>query len=175
LPPEHPVAEKFKGACANSDEPGLPARMKLLELFTEMLANDLRARSNDPVSPDPARTRMEELLRQMPMASLVDLRLDHLVQEMGCTPRHVSRLFHEVVGTCFRKKQSEARLLRARELLATTDSKVLDVAMESGFQSVSLFNVMFKREFGSTPGEWRERFKKREMKWRPARRQLLRA
>ena len=47
---------------------------------------------------------------------------------------------------------------RARELLATTKSKVVDVALESGYQSLSLFNFMFNRRFGMSPGRWRQTF-----------------
>jgi AraC-like DNA-binding protein len=45
------------------------------------------------------------------------------------------------------------------------------VAMESGFQSVSLFNLMFKRRFGVTPGRWREKVRAN----RPAKRRIHRA
>ena len=62
----------------------------------------------------------------------------------------------------FREKQVELRLTRARELLATTDSKVVDVAMESGYQSTSLFNLIFKQRFGLSPAKWRDRVKNRK-------------
>ena len=56
----------------------------------------------------------------------------------------------------FREKQAQVRLARAQELLATTESKVVEVALESGYQSLSLFNLMFKRRFGMTPARWRD-------------------
>ena len=43
----------------------------------------------------------------------------------------------------------------ARRNSATTESKVVEVALESGYQSLSLFNLMFKRHFGLTPAKWR--------------------
>jgi transcriptional regulator GlxA family with amidase domain len=128
------------------------------------------------VSTTDARARMAEVLKQMPAAALLDLTLNELVTQVQCTPRHFSRVFNEVVGMSFRKKQSEVRLLRAQELLATTESKVLDVAMESGFQSVSLFNLMFKRRFGVTPGRWREKVRaNKPAKGRIHRASILRA
>jgi AraC-like DNA-binding protein len=76
----------------------------------------------------------------------------------------------------FREKQAELRMVRAQELLATTESKVLEVALESGYQSVSLFNLMFKRRFGVSPGKWREQIKKyRPCRRAPERMQMLRA
>jgi AraC-like DNA-binding protein len=172
--PDHPVSEKFKQICSTPPGHQFSARLHMLEIFTEILADEFKSAVDEPNATNSARARMADLLREMPAEALLDLKLDELVQQMRCTPRHVSRVFNEVVGTCFRKKQGELRLLRAQELLATTDTKVVEVAMDSGFQSVSLFNLMFKRRFGSTPGEWRKRVR-RDVKRHPAQRRVLRA
>jgi AraC-like DNA-binding protein len=74
----------------------------------------------------------------------------------------------------FRQKQAQVRLLRAQELLATTESKVVEVALESGYQSLSLFNFMFKRHFGVTPAKWRDQSRSRRALQVSRRRQLLR-
>jgi AraC-like DNA-binding protein len=55
----------------------------------------------------------------------------------------------------FLQKQTQIRLIRAQELLASTECKVVEIAFESGYQSLSLFNLMFKRRFGMTPAKWR--------------------
>jgi len=150
-------------------------RLQLLEIFIEAIGGELKAGSEETapmtISTTDARARMAEVLKQMPAAMLLDLTLNELVTQVQCTPRHFSRVFNEVVGMSFRKKQNEVRLLRAQELLATTESKVLEVAMESGFQSVSLFNLMFKRRFGVTPGRWREKVRANK----PAKRRIHRA
>lgn len=57
----------------------------------------------------------------------------------------------------FNDKRSELRLARALELLATSQLKVVDVALESGFKSLSQFNQLFARRFGISPGRWRQR------------------
>jgi AraC-like DNA-binding protein len=175
FPVGHPVSERFKNLCTNPKVSPFSTRLQLLEIFIEALGGELKGSPEETatmtVSTTDARARMAELLKQMPAAALLDLTLNELVTQVHCTPRHVSRLFNEVVGMSFRKKQSEVRLLRAQELLATTESKVLEVAMESGFQSVSLFNLMFKRRFGVTPGRWRERVRSNN----PAKRRIHRA
>ena len=82
--------------------------------------------------------------------------MSDLAQMARCTTRHLNRIFNDVVGMSFREKNTELRLARACELLATTQAKVVDVALESGYQSLSLFNSMFTRRFGVSPGKWRE-------------------
>ena len=54
-----------------------------------------------------------------------------------------------------RAHQTELRLQRALQLLADADAKIINVAYESGYRHLGLFNAMFKKRFGVTPSEWR--------------------
>jgi len=49
-----------------------------------------------------------------------------------------------------------ARLERARELLATTRARVLDVALDSGFPGSSAFHQNFRARFGVSPRAYRD-------------------
>lgn len=164
---EHPVSQRFKKICGLSKTNQFLVRLQLLQIFTEAMGDDLKSVQcqSEPIdeAATDARVRMAELLKQLPTAALLELTLNELVKQVHCTPRHGSRIFSDVVGMSFRKKQSEVRLQRAQELLATTRRKVIDIAMESGYQSVSLFNLLFKRRFGLTPSKWREKVKISEM------------
>ncbi len=157
LPFQSPLAEKFQKICERPDGDSLALRLQLLSFFVEALGRDLRPQFLDPGLPaNGAKSRLAGFLHQVPADELMNMDFDELAQQMCCTPRHLSRTFHQVMGISFRQKQAEIRLTRARELLATTQAKVLDVALESGYQSLSLFNLMFKRRFGMTPTKWRQ-------------------
>ena len=54
-----------------------------------------------------------------------------------------------------RARQIELRLQRARQLLTDSDAKIINVAYDSGYRHLGLFNAMFKKRFGVTPSEWR--------------------
>ena len=43
-------------------------------------------------------------------------------------------------------------------LLVSSESSILDIAAESGFDNLSYFNRMFKKRFGMTPREYRKKF-----------------
>jgi AraC-like DNA-binding protein len=159
LPPHDPICEQFRQLQENRNRNNFPLRLKLLDLFTQTFGAELVNQKSAAEEREDAKARLMKRLEQMAGCELLEMNLVELAQEMRCTPRHLSRTFHEVVGISFRDKQAELRLLRAQELLATTESKVLEVALESGYQSVSLFNLMFKRRFGVSPGKWRERVK----------------
>ena len=91
----------------------------------------------------------------MAASEFVELSVSDLAPRMSCSRRHLNRLFREELGASFREKQIELRLARACDLLATSNAKVVDVALESGYQSSSVFSELFKRHLGVSPGQWR--------------------
>ena len=150
------ISEKFRAISEHVDDSGFFLRWHLLDLFAQAFGEEL-TKNPDAEPPPDARARLLKMLNQLPASDLLMLDFGELVRQMGCTPRHLSRVFREVVGMSFREKQAQVRLRRAQELLATTQPKVVEVALESGYQSLSLFNLMFKRRFGVSPALWRER------------------
>jgi AraC-like DNA-binding protein len=154
-PPESPAAARMMGLRGASNRNGCGFRLQLLQIFIEIFGKELQREQSQEVVTSDAKERLREFLNQTPTADLLHLDFNDLVHITRCTRRHLSRIFREVVGMSFRDKHTELRLARARELLATTESKVVDIALESGFQSLSLFNLMFKRHFKMSPGKWR--------------------
>ena len=50
---------------------------------------------------------------------------------------------------------SVLRLTRAKELLAGTDRKSAQIALEVGYNDAHYFSYLFKKNLGLTPGEYR--------------------
>jgi AraC-like DNA-binding protein len=156
LPPLQPVAMKMKELCDRPVRGGLLFRLSLLQLLVEAFGREMELTEPSHVGMD-VKERLRAFLLEMPPAALLEIGFDELAQIAHCTPRHLSRVFYDVVGMSFRDKRAEIRLVRARELLATSQSKVVDVAFKSGYKSLSLFNRMFTRRFGISPGRWRQK------------------
>jgi AraC-like DNA-binding protein len=153
FPQDHPIARKVREAIQ------LPAnlylRLALLQIFVEIFGKDLKPAP--PQENADAKERLRVFLRDNPPDTLLEISFGDLAKATHCTPRHLSRIFCELTGMSFRDKRAEIRLGRARELLATSKSKVVEVALESGYKSLSLFNLMFTRRFGTSPGRWRQK------------------
>jgi transcriptional regulator GlxA family with amidase domain len=159
------LPQLFKSLCERRHESSVRQRLRMVELFIEVFDAQLRTKPADAAAADEgAQARLEEILRQMHAPEMLQLSFQELAVQVGCCPRHLGRIFQEVVGMSFREKQAQLRLGRAQELLATTKSKVVEVALESGYQSLSLFNLMFKRRFGLTPAQWRQRPERRKVR-----------
>jgi AraC-like DNA-binding protein len=157
LPPLNPVAVKMNELYAGRKSGGLLFRLKLIQLFAEVFGNELEQAVSNYETSD-AKERLRMYLRETPSDELLEVSFNELAQVTCCTSRHLGRIFHDVVGMSFREKRDEIRLARARELLATSKSKVVEVALESGYKSLSLFNLMFTRRFGTSPGKWRQKY-----------------
>jgi len=155
-PADSPLAARMKMVCAGSKQGGLIFRLARLQVVVEIFADELEPVASEPVHPD-VKERLRVILLELPPAGLLEISFEELAQRIHCTPRHLSRVFYEVAGMSFRDKRAEIRLAMARELLATSQSKVVDVAFKSGYKSLSLFNRMFTRRFGISPGRWRQK------------------
>ncbi|HEV2330844.1 MAG TPA: helix-turn-helix transcriptional regulator [Verrucomicrobiae bacterium] len=152
-----PIACRMKDARGNDNASGLLFRLSLLQLFVEIFDGKLDEKAAPQADAGDARDRLRAFLATAPPDVLSEMSFDELARVTRCTPRHLSRIFFEQMGMSFSDKRAEIRLARACELLATSKSKVVEVAFESGYKSLSLFNQMFARRFGISPGKWRQR------------------
>lgn len=50
------------------------------------------------------------------------------------------------------------RIEMAEKLLKTTDLSVIDIALQTGFSNGAYFGMIFKKNCGITPGEYRKKF-----------------
>jgi AraC-like DNA-binding protein len=156
--PETELAARMKELFAQGRPRALLFRLDLFRLFVLAFSELLNGGAESPPVPSDARKRCLAVIQEMPASELLEMDPGELAQMAGCTPRHLSRIFHKLTGKSFRDKRAEFRLAKASELLLGSDFKVVDVALESGFKSLSLFNLMFARRFGTSPGKWRQNY-----------------
>ncbi len=75
---------------------------------------------------------------------------------LGFSESHFMRYFKETMGTSFVDYLRDYRLTIASRLLTTSDSSILDIAAESGFENLSYFNRVFKQKYSMTPRQFRK-------------------
>lgn len=83
------------------------------------------------------------------------LTLDAVAGEAGLSTSYFSSLFHQVVGVSFREHLCKIRVEESKQLLASTDYSLTDIALAVGFADQSYFCKVFKRIVGMTPGKYR--------------------
>lgn len=85
------------------------------------------------------------------------LSLEELAGRLGCTGRHLRRVFMEEYHVSPVQYLQTCRLLLAKNLLTDTDLSVLEVAMASGFGSLRRMNDLFQKEYKLTPTALRKK------------------
>ena len=161
LNPGHELSVRFQELANYMGKTDFRTRIQLLDLFTHVYRDLVEAKVEMVHASRivEARERLRQFLKETLPSDFLTLRFVDLAKRINCTPRHLGRIFQEITGMSFREKQAKIRLVTATELLASTEAKVVDVALQSGFQSLSLFGLMFKKRFGLSPTKWRNKYR----------------
>ncbi|MDD6638635.1 MAG: AraC family transcriptional regulator [Lachnospiraceae bacterium] len=84
-----------------------------------------------------------------------ELTLDDIADFSGFSKYHFTRLFKQYTDSTFYDYLSFRRIKSAEELLAKPELSITEIALQSGFSSISTFNRIFKQKKGCTPSEYR--------------------
>lgn len=108
-----------------------------------------------PTPVDPLQATVAWIERQLDQP----LTLEQVAQHAGLSPYHFSRVFTARMGRSVMAHVRGRRLVRAaRRLCAEPRLKLVDLALDSGFESQEAFTRAFKRLFGVSPGRFRTGF-----------------
>ena len=83
--------------------------------------------------------------------------IQQIAEELGVSYSNFRKLFKEYTGLSPATYQQELRLLRAKELLTTTDLSVKEIAYRLNFESPDYFSSKFKAKMGCKPSEIKAR------------------
>lgn len=68
--------------------------------------------------------------------------------------KYMGRLFIKEMHMSFHKYCLLLKLQKAEALLSGTNDKIIDIALECGFDNISYFNRTFKKQYGMSPSEY---------------------
>lgn len=88
-----------------------------------------------------------------------DLTLEHMAAIAGFSKFHFSRTFKQLSGYNFYDYLCQRRVKSAEILLMNQEMSISQIALQSGFSSVSTFNRIFKNQKGCTPTQYRNMFR----------------
>ncbi len=81
--------------------------------------------------------------------------LNHSSEIMNFTPQYFSAFFKQSTGVCFKNYLTNIRINHAKQLLTSTDLKIIDIANMCGFNNIGSFHIIFKNITGLTPTDIR--------------------
>jgi two-component system response regulator YesN len=86
--------------------------------------------------------------------------INEVAKRVGCTHRHLERLFHGCLGQSPHEVLEKVRMKEEKKLIETTSFSVKIVSQKCGYGSEWHFIEIFKKIFGRTPAEYRKEFSK---------------
>ena len=87
-----------------------------------------------------------------------DLNADNVARKFLLSSSYFRYLFKSITSKTFTEYLNNIRIIKAMELLKTTDDRVLDISFDTGFNNVNHFNKVFKQNTGVSPLKYRKSF-----------------
>ncbi len=82
--------------------------------------------------------------------------LAELAEELHYDFTWLSREIKERIGKTYTELVQEKRLAQAKYLLKNTKMKIIDIANETGYDNISYFHRLFRKQFGVSPKKYRD-------------------
>ena len=130
-----------------------------LELALELAGTALRICQDLDLAPVAGTKRTEmriaEAVRYLESGTVQSPRLEDLARLAGLSRYHFLRAFKSVTGVTPHQWVLRARLRDAARRLATSRSRVTEIALDAGFTDLSNFIRSFGAEYGVSPRKYR--------------------
>lgn len=109
------------------------------------------------VDSDDLVNRLETLMLQDKVYLEVGITLNQLAKKLNIKSHQLSELLNNNLNKSFFTYINQFRIEEAKALLLSEkESSVIKIAFDSGFNSLSVFNTVFKKEVGMTPSQFRK-------------------
>lgn len=133
----------------------------LLKLFALLVQNQIQ-QLNLPEDTNSGRKReyakkFLQIIEYIDAHFSDDLNLEAIANLSGFSKFHFSRLFKQYTGFTFCDYLNYRRIKQAEEFLTNQEYSITEVALMSGFTSISTFNRLFKQTKGCSPSGYRSK------------------
>lgn len=133
--------------------PGYELGVKAVLL--ELIFGLMQLRSRPPETELPETARLKQAIAYIRQNYARPLRVEGVARQIGCSASHFMRWFRQATGSSFVGFLNDYRLAEAARQLRASEEKILAIAQNVGFESLSNFNRQFKLRYAVTPKEYR--------------------
>lgn len=100
-------------------------------------------------------TKVEQMAEYIAGHYTQSIQVKDIAAKAGLNMNYASVLYRKTLGISLMESVIHHRLWHSQRLLTTTHKKMIDIAFESGFGSVSRFYEAFTRQFKTSPRKYR--------------------
>ena len=129
----------------------------ILDHFAIFSADNSAGNSVDNSHTDNRPAWLIETVKQVELSHDKSISVADLAAIANVSPEHLSRSFRKFMGITPSTYLTKQRLLQACRLLRGTNHKIVDICYQVGFENLSYFCNMFRKEYDATPRQYRQR------------------
>ena len=143
--------------CFNSKNTAFELRLKslLFYLFSLLYENDLVLKKKIAPLTNEATHKIKIILNYIHENYMNELSINDIAHACNLSQYYFMKFFKKYLGMTCTEYINLYRLDMASKLLDITDKSITEISFETGFNSVSYFNKLFKEKFKVTPKEFR--------------------
>ncbi len=134
--------------------------LKLLELFVTVRESQISEQKNQLRCTSEKmfeyNERFNSVIKYIDKNYMYEITLDKLASIAGYSRYHFSRIFKQYSGLSYVTYINKTRINAAMKLLMDPSKSITEVAMNSGFSSITSFNRAFKEIKHCTPSEFKK-------------------
>jgi len=144
--------------CFNSQNTAFELKLKslLFYLFSLLYENDLVLKKKTSSLTNESTEKIKTTLNYIHENYMHELPISDISNTCNFSQYYFMKFFKKHLGITCNEYVNVYRLAMASKLLNTTDKSITEISFETGFNSVSYFNKLFKEKFKITPKEFRE-------------------
>jgi AraC-like DNA-binding protein/ligand-binding sensor protein len=133
------------------------AVIRILEIFAGHLSTIVNQLALDKTDQEKEPERVAMARAYIAQHLDENLTLPRVAEAVNTSSFYFSRMFKQVTGHTFTEYLAMARIERAKKLMRDNNKNITQIAYESGFQSLSQFNRVFRKVQNEAPGTFRKR------------------
>ncbi|WP_026886603.1 helix-turn-helix domain-containing protein [Clostridium beijerinckii] len=144
----HPIYNKFYTLIPtlNTIEDLQTIEIQMIDTYINLLINDVEVKDNFVIN---------RILKHLHLNIESQISLKKLSRELNLSEGYISDCFKKHMGMTIMKYAKKIRIDRAKVLLVTTTSSILEIGLTLGFHDQSHFHKVFKSFTGVSPSEYR--------------------
>jgi len=163
--PVKPVMDKYRAMecfltayrAWDENQPGLFTVIK--QSIIQILLRTTRAYAAGP-KPDLPSRDMKQYRYKLAVQFIKDnfmepLTLEVVAERVQISPRQLQRIFRELTGSTFSEYIEKERLVHVCSELSMGSETIDQIAFRNGFSSANYLHYVFKKNFGTTPMQFR--------------------
>lgn len=151
-----PVAKSIRKLPEKKGVARMASLLKILEELTRLSPVALSS-GRSPVSPSiESENRINKICRFLQDHATENITLDQAAQLVHLSKSAFCKFFRRMMKTSFSDYVNDIRIARACFLLLESDKTVREIAMETGFDSLTYFNRTFRKKKNRTPTGFRK-------------------